>query len=246
MPGARMLMLADGQTFGIVSGGCLEADVLERAKKVLATDAPPATQAIGPLAPESVPATTSMLARAFGDNPSYRAILPFLSDESRHRAVGRVKRGFVQAAVRHQIAAGIVHEGRVAAAMLVCAPGRYPVSWAEKVWQASGCASTGPRGARNFLAYDAFTSRRHLREPHFYLFVLGVDPDLQGRGLGKALLRSLSARADEARLPCFLETDRESSVTLYRSVGYEVVGDERCAKLGGLRVWFMKRAATRP
>ena len=35
LPGARMLMLADGETFGTVSGGCLEADVLTRAKKVL-------------------------------------------------------------------------------------------------------------------------------------------------------------------------------------------------------------------
>ena len=32
-----MLMLANGDTVGTVSGGCLEADVLERAKKVLAT-----------------------------------------------------------------------------------------------------------------------------------------------------------------------------------------------------------------
>lgn len=30
-----MLMLANGDTFGTVSGGCLEADVLERAKKIL-------------------------------------------------------------------------------------------------------------------------------------------------------------------------------------------------------------------
>ncbi|HEX3100793.1 MAG TPA: XdhC/CoxI family protein [Pyrinomonadaceae bacterium] len=37
LPGARMLMLSDGETFGTVSGGCLEADVLERAKKVLET-----------------------------------------------------------------------------------------------------------------------------------------------------------------------------------------------------------------
>jgi len=37
LPGARMLMLAGGRTVGTVSGGCLEADVLERAKKVLDT-----------------------------------------------------------------------------------------------------------------------------------------------------------------------------------------------------------------
>ena len=35
LPGARMLIRSDGQTIGTVSGGCLEADVLERAKKVL-------------------------------------------------------------------------------------------------------------------------------------------------------------------------------------------------------------------
>ncbi|MBL8183010.1 MAG: XdhC family protein [Blastocatellia bacterium] len=37
LPGARMLILADGRTIGTVSGGCLEADVLERAKKVMSS-----------------------------------------------------------------------------------------------------------------------------------------------------------------------------------------------------------------
>jgi xanthine dehydrogenase accessory factor len=39
-PGARMLIDRNGYGIGTVSGGCLEADVLERAKKVLETDAP--------------------------------------------------------------------------------------------------------------------------------------------------------------------------------------------------------------
>jgi Xanthine and CO dehydrogenases maturation factor, XdhC/CoxF family len=37
LPGAKMLILENGETFGMVSGGCLEADVLERAKKVIRT-----------------------------------------------------------------------------------------------------------------------------------------------------------------------------------------------------------------
>ena len=40
LPGAKMLILENGDTFGTVSGGCLEADVLERAKKVLQTNKP--------------------------------------------------------------------------------------------------------------------------------------------------------------------------------------------------------------
>ena len=37
LPGARMLIRANGDATGTVSGGCLEADVLERAKRVLET-----------------------------------------------------------------------------------------------------------------------------------------------------------------------------------------------------------------
>lgn len=39
-PGARMLIDENGKSIGTVSGGCLEADVLERAKKVLQTGEP--------------------------------------------------------------------------------------------------------------------------------------------------------------------------------------------------------------
>lgn len=40
LPGAKMLILENGDTFGTVSGGCLEADILERAKQVLETGEP--------------------------------------------------------------------------------------------------------------------------------------------------------------------------------------------------------------
>lgn len=40
LPGARMLISNAGETFGTVSGGCLESDVLERARRVLQTGEP--------------------------------------------------------------------------------------------------------------------------------------------------------------------------------------------------------------
>lgn len=40
LPGAKMLVLKTGETYGMVSGGCLESDLLERAKRVLETGAP--------------------------------------------------------------------------------------------------------------------------------------------------------------------------------------------------------------
>jgi xanthine/CO dehydrogenase XdhC/CoxF family maturation factor len=40
LPGAKMLILRSGAAFGTVSGGCLESDVHERAKRVLASGRP--------------------------------------------------------------------------------------------------------------------------------------------------------------------------------------------------------------
>lgn len=40
LPGAKMLIMENGDTFGTVSGGCLEADVMEQAKTVLETGNP--------------------------------------------------------------------------------------------------------------------------------------------------------------------------------------------------------------
>src|SRR5262245_6404414 len=42
--GAQMLLAADGSAAGLLSGGCLEADLMERANKVLATGEPSVVQ----------------------------------------------------------------------------------------------------------------------------------------------------------------------------------------------------------
>jgi xanthine dehydrogenase accessory factor len=39
-PGARLLLLSDGTRIGSISGGCLEEDIMERARRVLATGKP--------------------------------------------------------------------------------------------------------------------------------------------------------------------------------------------------------------
>ena len=47
-----------------------------------------------------------------------------------------------------------------------------------------------------FEQSDVFMRRHHVAQPHWYLWMLGVDPQHQGRGLGSELLRSLNAKAD--------------------------------------------------
>ena len=95
---------------------------------------------------------------------------------------------------------------------------------------------------RNLLRIDGAMHRKHPKEPHHYLFVLGVEPSRQGQGVGRALLDALSARADDAKLPCYLETDTEDNVRFYRSAGYDVIDELRIASLGDLHMWCMRRA----
>jgi ribosomal protein S18 acetylase RimI-like enzyme len=81
----------------------------------------------------------------------------------------------------------------------------------------------------------------HPRYPHWYLWFLGVEPERQGRGLGSELLRLLSAKAEADRVPCYLETDKPSSVKLYEHHGYRVQSEVVLPKVD-LRLWLMKRS----
>ncbi|MGB6243494.1 ribosomal protein S18-alanine N-acetyltransferase [Gordonia sp. (in: high G+C Gram-positive bacteria)] len=58
---------------------------------------------------------------------------------------------------------------------------------------------------------------------------IGVDPEHQGRGYGRALLEALLRVADEARAPVFLEvrTDNAPAIALYERNGFEIAGVRR-------------------
>lgn len=81
---------------------------------------------------------------------------------------------------------------------------------------------------------------RDVPEPHWYLFILGVDPPRQGQGLGSSIIRRGLDRADAERLPCYLETMKARNVPFYQKHGFEVVVDEIIPN-GGPRLWTMKR-----
>jgi ribosomal protein S18 acetylase RimI-like enzyme len=188
-------------------------------------------------------AAAAMLGRAFRDNPAYRTILAHLADERRGVAIERVKRGFVRAVLKRGIADVVESDGKIAAASLVLGPGDYPFKLIPYLWRSTGCLYTGARGIYRFLRADSHMVKRHYSGPHYYLFVLGVAPEQQGRGLGKSLLIKLNERADRDKLPCYLETDKETNVRIYQSAGYRVVTDELVTGVPGLRFWTMLREA---
>jgi [ribosomal protein S18]-alanine N-acetyltransferase len=75
---------------------------------------------------------------------------------------------------------------------------------------------------------------------------IGVDPECQGRGIGRRLLRALLSYADEHAAPTYLEvrTDNEPAIALYRSEGFEVLGTRRhYYQPSGADAYTMRRTA---
>jgi ribosomal protein S18 acetylase RimI-like enzyme len=194
---------------------------------------------VEPLLGRHVGDGVSLLANAFLDNPATLAMLPYPAAR-RRTLLRRVMRGFVEATRRAGDASIARADGRMGGVMLAFRPGSFPVHPLAFAWLAYGPVTAGPRALVKYMAADRMLRRMHPKAPHHYLFVLGVEPELQGRGLGSRLLHELCARADRESLPCYLETDKSSSVRLYQRHGFEVERDESEARLGA-RFWTMLR-----
>jgi ribosomal-protein-alanine N-acetyltransferase len=76
------------------------------------------------------------------------------------------------------------------------------------------------------------------------IHTIGVDPDHQRRGIGRALLRALLSVADERGATVFLEvrTDNEAARALYEAEGFTVVGlRKRYYRPSGADAYTMRR-----
>lgn len=184
----------------------------------------------------------AMLGRAFAENPVARACLDRSSEAERLAKVTRLNVGLTRAALRRGDVEVVRNGSAITGAQLSFAPRRWPLdvrSWLSMAWGALG---TGGRGVDRYALYDQHVSPYHPREPHLYLWVLGVDPGSQGKGIGSAFLRALGERADRERWPAYLETDRETSVRLYQQHGFAIEQELVIAELGDLRTWTMRRS----
>lgn len=84
----------------------------------------------------------------------------------------------------------------------------------------------GRQAMKRMRQFDKYMDKKH-RElvpgKHWYLGVLAVDPDHQGKGFGSKLLRGMLARIDEEVLPCYVETEGEKNVSMYEHFGFKVL-----------------------
>ena len=91
------------------------------------------------------------------------------------------------------------------------------------------------RGLRGFNLMES----KHPHDRHYYLPVIGVSPEGQGKGLGTALLQPILKRCDEERMPAYLEATTPRGRACYERNGFEVTGELVLPK--GPPMWPMWR-----
>lgn len=195
---------------------------------------------VEPLLHADIDRAAGVLARAFRDNPGMLALFRGDTPARRLELLGPCMAGFVKAVLRFGTAEVVKDAGDIVAVSLSFGPGKFPPPFRSQFTMAAGPVRAGLTRALRFARIDQEMRRRHPHFRHWYLWFLGVEPGRQGQGLGSLLLKSLSERARTDGVPCYLETDKQSSVRLYQKHGYIVEKEEVLPGIE-LMLWFMTR-----
>ena len=205
----------------------------------IARDSPPGTLADHGLrraTSQDVQRLKRVLADAFFEDPVFGWLMP--EDTTR---TARLRRYF-GIELRHlALARGRVWTtSELAGAALSLPPGAWRSPLRVTLLEGSAFGIHLPRAARLGAAME-WRHVRGVREPHYYVRDVGVDPDMQGKGLGSALMRPTLERCDREGVPAYLEASSERSAALYERLGFQLTGELRVGGSPPLRL-MLRRA----
>ncbi|HKE09939.1 MAG TPA: GNAT family N-acetyltransferase [Myxococcota bacterium] len=201
-------------------------------------EAPPELQIAG-LGAQDGELAAALLARAFEGNPLNLAAIRSPDAARRRRCNLQGMRCLLPVARTHGLVLGASLEGRLAGVLVAAPPYSYPLP-APPLWpRLRALLSQGVGVARRWREAFESLDAHHPRAPHWYLGTLGVEPVLQGRGVGTALARSWLTRIDSDGVAAYLEIDRRENLPFYARLGFRPVADFHVL---GIPVTAMERA----
>lgn len=180
-----------------------------------------------------------VLGRAFRDDPLSVVILRGKPPDERVKHMTALFTAGLSVCMRRGCPLAVTERGKTLAAAIIYPPGTYPVPLHEQVrvvFKTIGNAGLYGLGRATKVFGDL--AKRHPKDNHYYLQFIGVEPALQGKGMGSAILSHLVQRADDDHVGCYLENPHSRNVPLYQRFGFQIVHQEPVI---GVSVWFMWR-----
>ena len=161
---------------------------------------------------QDIPALAAMLARAFLDDPV--ASWAWRPDELRLGALER----FQAVRLRQLIADDeIWTTDDLTCAALWAPPGHWHMTLRETAMLVP--CFLRPRLFVRMplvaLGWEKLERAHPRKPPHFYLAVLGTEPEAQGRGLGSAVLGAVLRQCDGDQVGAYLESSKERNIDFY-------------------------------
>jgi ribosomal protein S18 acetylase RimI-like enzyme len=160
------------------------------------------------------PALEKMLARAYNDDP----MTNWVCLQDRHRTERIV--GFMNLGLHLALPFGEIYttKGQTGSA------GWIPPGKTDSVLTllTKGIRSTGVRHGISALIVGFIVSKRRPKTPHWELITLGVEPSLQGKGIGCAVLQPILSQCDHDHIPAYVVTQTEKDVRFYEHRGFKV------------------------
>lgn len=194
------------------------------------------------LAPKDKAVAVDVLTRAFRDDPLYARLIP--DEQERLQCLSWLW----EATIHTSLIFGEVYTTpSLQGVACWMAPGQSDMN----LWQMVRTGFALPRAVmryrpetrKRFLDVVSMIDRvRHelMWSKYWYLWALGVEPAFQGQGIGGLLLQPILKRADDAGIPCYLETETERNIKFYQKHGFSVVHEEHLAWLDQ-KVWMLRR-----
>jgi len=200
-----------------------------------------------PMVRGDLSAAVAVAARAFHDDPLFNWFEPDLVRQMRE--LPALMNATLLDTLPHAETLVATIDGRVKGVAGWVPPGKYPrTTRAEVLFNLRAAPALVRIGRRLPAAVRLLTEidRHHVKVEHWYLALLAVDPEFQGRGLGRLLTEAVLARADAEGLPAYLETQKESNVAWYAKAGFEVHDTIHLRDPGSPMMWTMLRPVRDP
>jgi GNAT superfamily N-acetyltransferase len=194
------------------------------------------------LTPPEQPAVIAALARAFYDDPLFGFFVPNLLQQMTTLI------SFMSSGVKDARSFGdiwVAHaDGKIASAAVWLPPGAYPRSARREVMTYVRTMPTlfhsGKRIGRAFALLGAVDKAHHeITGPHYYLAILGTDPEFRRSGAGSAVLTPVLERCDTEGLPAYLETQKEANIAYYARHRFELA--QKIEVKGCPPIWTLLR-----
>ena len=190
------------------------------------------------MSPGDMDAACAVLGLAFEDNPNTLAVVRGDRSKARRMMQAAVRAAKLGRKYSHVLLAE--DEGRVVGVLHAVEWPNCQLSLGEKLKTAPVMIRVVGWGLPRSLQMMNVWAQHDPQERHWHVGPIGVHPELQGRGVGQALLGAFLKTVDEQRLPAYLETDVDRNVVLYEKFGFKVIAH---AEINGVNNRFMWRLA---